>query len=162
MPAKDDHRLGNGQPRRLCPSALTGAVVLVAPGPSDFLPRLGVELNGPLSLHILGNFVIESTGAGNAFAKLPDIPISRFALRFHGGENALVSTTKNLCPPPPHRAFRRASTDSTGHTSRGQSRPRSRAAAEAREYPRPRQPQGKPVASAPHMAETQDKRASPR
>ncbi len=79
------------------PSALTGPVVLVAPGPIDFLPRLGVELNGPLSLHILGSFVIESSGAGNAFAKLPDIPIARFALRFHGGKNALVSTTKSLC-----------------------------------------------------------------
>jgi len=80
------------------PTALTGPVVLVAPAsPSDFLPRLGVELNGPLSLHILGNFVIESTGPGNEFAKLPDIPIARFALHFHGGENALASTSQNLC-----------------------------------------------------------------
>jgi hypothetical protein len=85
------------------PSALTGPVVLVAPGPDDFLPRLGVELNGPLSLHILGNFVIESTGVGNEFSKLPDIPISRFALRFHGGANSLVSTSRNLCTSPAPR-----------------------------------------------------------
>ena len=82
------------------PSALTGPVVLVAPRPNDFLPRLGVELNGPLSLHILGNFVIESTGPGNEFSKLPDIPIARFALRFHGGANALASTSQNLCTAP--------------------------------------------------------------
>jgi hypothetical protein len=82
------------------PSALTGPVVLVAPKPNDFLPRLGVELNGPLSLHILGNFVIESTGPGNEFAKLPDIPIARFALRFHGGKDALASTSQNLCTAP--------------------------------------------------------------
>ena len=82
------------------PSALTGPVVLVAPRPNDFLPRLGVELNGPLSLHILGNFVIESTGPGNEFPKLPDIPIARFALRFHGGANALASTSHNLCTAP--------------------------------------------------------------
>ena len=85
------------------PSALTGPVVVVAPGKNDFLPRLGVELNGPLSLHILGSFVLESAGVGNAFAKLPDIPIARFALRFHGGRNGLVSISRNLCgsqPPP--------------------------------------------------------------
>jgi len=85
------------------PRALTGTVVLVAPGPDDFLPRLGVELNGPLSLHLLGTFVIESAGPGNAFMKLPDIPIARFALRFHGGNNGLVSTSKNLCTAPPLR-----------------------------------------------------------
>jgi hypothetical protein len=86
------------------PSALTGPVVLVSPAkPTDFLPRLGVELNGPLSLHILGNFVLESSGPGNAFAKLPDIPIARFALHFHGGANSLVSTSQNLCTSPPPR-----------------------------------------------------------
>jgi hypothetical protein len=85
------------------PSALTGPVVLVKPGPGDFLPRLGVELNGPLSLHILGNFVIGSTGVGNAFGKLPDIPIARFALRFHGGPNGLVGTSANLCTAPAPR-----------------------------------------------------------
>ncbi len=85
------------------PSALKGPVVLVEPGKSDFLPRLGVELDGPLSLHILGSFVLESTGPGNTFAKLPDIPIARFALRFHGGQNGLVSTSKNLCTSAPPR-----------------------------------------------------------
>jgi hypothetical protein len=85
------------------PSALTGPVVLVAPGPGDFLPRLGVELNGPLSLHILGNFAFETTGVGNEFAKLPDIPIARFALLFHGGPNSLVSTSRNLCASPAPR-----------------------------------------------------------
>jgi hypothetical protein len=91
------------------PSALTGPVVVVAPGKNDLLPRLGVELNGPLSLHILGSFVLDSAGVGNAFAKLPDIPIARFALRFHGGRGGLVTTSRNLCgsQPPrlPHASF---------------------------------------------------------
>ena len=82
------------------PSALGGPVVLVRPGPGDFLPRLGVQLNGPLSLHILGSFVIESAGLGNEFAKLPDIPIARFALHFHAGKNGLVGTSQNLCTSP--------------------------------------------------------------
>jgi hypothetical protein len=87
------------------PSALKGPVVLVAPAPGDSLPRLGVELNGPLSLHVLGSFVFETAGLGNAFAKLPDIPIARFALRFKGGENGLVSTAENLCKNRPPRFF---------------------------------------------------------
>ena len=83
------------------PSALTGTVLLSRPRPNDFLPRLGVELNGPLSLHILGNFVIESTGPGNEFSKLPDIPIARFPLRFHRrGRMHWASTFQNLCTAP--------------------------------------------------------------
>jgi hypothetical protein len=85
------------------PRALGGAVVLVKPGPTDFLPRLGVSLHGPLSLNILGNFVIESAGQGNAFMKLPDIPISQFILRFHGGKNGLLGTSIDLCNSPPPR-----------------------------------------------------------
>jgi hypothetical protein len=85
------------------PRALGGAVVLVKPGPMDFLPRLGVSLHGPLSLNILGNFVIESAGQGNAFMKLPDIPISQFILRFHGGKNGLLGTSIDLCNSPPPR-----------------------------------------------------------
>jgi hypothetical protein len=40
---------------------------------------------------------------GNAFAKLPDIPIARFALRFHGGRDGLVTTSRNLCGSQPPR-----------------------------------------------------------
>ncbi len=79
------------------PHALGGPVVLVKPGPTDLLPRLGVSLHGPLSLNILGSFVIEAAGQGNAFMKLPDIPIAQFLLRFHGGPNGLVGTSVNLC-----------------------------------------------------------------
>jgi hypothetical protein len=85
------------------PSALTGPVVIVAPAAGDSVPRLGVELNGPLSIHLLGSFVFDAAGLGNAFAKLPDIPIARFALRFKGGKNGLVSTGENLCKNRPPR-----------------------------------------------------------
>ena len=85
------------------PRALGGSVVLVKPGPTDILPRLGVSLHGPLSLNILGSFVIEAGGQGNAFMKLPDIPISQFILRFHGGKNGLVGTSVDLCNSPPPR-----------------------------------------------------------
>ena len=85
------------------PRALGGAVVLVKPGPKDTLPRLGVALHGPLTLNLLGNFVLEAAGAGNAFMKLPDIPIAKFALRFHGGKNGLIGTSVDLCHSPAPR-----------------------------------------------------------
>jgi hypothetical protein len=85
------------------PRALGGTVVLVKPGPTGSLPRLGVSLHGPLSLNILGDFVFETAGLGNAFMKLPDIPISQFMLRFHGGTNALAATAENLCTNLPPR-----------------------------------------------------------
>ena len=83
--------------------ALSGPVVIVQPGPHDLFPRLGVDLRGALSLQVLGSFVAESTGLGNAFEKLPDIPISLFALHFNGGKGGLLTTSLYLCTAPPQR-----------------------------------------------------------
>jgi hypothetical protein len=81
------------------PSALKGSVVIVTPAAGDFLPRLGVDLRGPLSLQVLGSFVLDPS-PGNLFTNLPDIPISTFALHFHGGQGGLVSSSSNLCTDP--------------------------------------------------------------
>jgi hypothetical protein len=84
----------------LLSTGLTGPVVLVQ---GATLPQLGVDLQGPLSLQLLGSFTL-SQGQGNSFQGLPDIPISHFELRFHGGSGALISTATDLCqlqPPQP-------------------------------------------------------------
>jgi hypothetical protein len=81
------------------PSALKGAVVIVKPAPGQFFPRLGVDLRGPLALQVLGSFVLDPS-PGNLFTNLPDIPISKFALHFHGGTGGLVSSSSNLCTDP--------------------------------------------------------------
>ena len=76
---------------------LAGDVSIVAPdGPG--LPQLGVDLKGPLAIQLLGNFIL-SPGPGNVFEGLPDIPISRFELKFV--EDKLVLTSRELCEPPP-------------------------------------------------------------
>jgi len=80
----------------LLTEALAGDVSLVA-APGGGLPKLGVDLKGPLALQLLGNFLL-SPGPGNEFVGLPDIPISRFALTFN--EDKLVLTTRDLCAPP--------------------------------------------------------------
>ena len=82
------------------PSALNGTVVITSPLPGEPLPGLGVDLRGPLSLQVIGKFVF-TPALGNAFADLPDIPISNFKLRFHGGNGGLISTGANLCKAHP-------------------------------------------------------------
>jgi hypothetical protein len=84
----------------LLPSALNGTVVILEPAPGEFLPGLGVDLRGPLALQVIGSFVI-TPALGNAFTNLPDIPISNFKLRFHGGNGGLISTGVNLCKARP-------------------------------------------------------------
>lgn len=86
---------------------LSGEVSIVKSGPG--LPQLGVDLKGPLAIQIRGDFIL-LPGPGNVFEGLPDIPISRFELKFT--QDRLVATTRELCEPPP-ALF---STDFTGHS----------------------------------------------
>jgi hypothetical protein len=76
----------------------TGAVVILAPSQPDGLPRLGVDLHGPLALQLLGSFVATPTAIGQAFNGLPDIPISNFVLSFKAG--GLIIAATDLCQPP--------------------------------------------------------------
>jgi hypothetical protein len=78
----------------------SGPVVVVEPAAGAQLPRLGVDLHGPLALQLLGMFVADSQGVGNAFTGLPDIPISHFELHFRGGEGGLVAAGVDLCKSP--------------------------------------------------------------
>lgn len=78
---------------------LSGPVVVVKPAQGAFLPRLGVSLTGPLSLQVLGDFLL-TPALGNRFTNLPDIPISSFKLRFHGGQGGLISSSLDLCTDP--------------------------------------------------------------
>jgi len=78
----------------LLPAPESGAVVIVAAAQSNGLPRLGVDLQGPLSLQLIGDFTV-LPGLGQKFTNLPDIPISNFILRFKQG--GLVVTQTNLC-----------------------------------------------------------------
>ena len=78
----------------LLPSPESGLVVIVAAAQPNGLPRLGVDLHGPLSLQLLGDFTVVP-GLGQKFTNLPDIPISNFILHFKQG--GLVMAATNLC-----------------------------------------------------------------
>ena len=80
------------------PAAETGAVVIVAGASPGDLPRLGVDLHGPLSFQLFGQFVFLQAGVGQVFNGLPDIPISKFTLRF--AADTLLLNGDNLCKPP--------------------------------------------------------------
>jgi hypothetical protein len=75
---------------------LTGPVALVGVG----LPRVGLDLHGPLSMQLFGDLGVLGSATGVTFDGLPDIPISHFELRFSGGPDGLLVAGKNLCEPP--------------------------------------------------------------
>jgi hypothetical protein len=76
----------------------SGLVVIVAGAQPADLPRLGVDLHGPLALQLFGNFVFLQAGIGQTFSGLPDIPISKFVLHFKA--DGLAQNSASLCQPP--------------------------------------------------------------
>ncbi len=78
---------------------VTGPVFLVKrpPGQSG-LPRLVVQFRNPVALQLEGIVNIgKGGGIGTTFAVVPDLPITRFTLRFHGGAYGALALTKNIC-----------------------------------------------------------------
>ena len=71
---------------------LTGPVIVV--GNPGGLPRIGLDLTGPLSMKLTGDFVT-SPSAGLVFNGLPDIPIADFSLTFD--QDRLVINLTSLC-----------------------------------------------------------------
>ncbi|MGN6189189.1 MAG: hypothetical protein ACTHOE_09835 [Conexibacter sp.] len=79
--------------------SLSGPVFLVKRPPGEKgLPRLVVQLRGPLSLDMVGNIKI---GRGNkiatTFGTVPDLPVTKFTLSFHSGRFGIVAANTNLC-----------------------------------------------------------------
>jgi hypothetical protein len=76
---------------------LRGPVYLVQTQPGH-LPKLVVQLRGPLSISFEGFVKIGARGRiATTFPAVPDLPISTFILRFHGGAFGSLSATRNLC-----------------------------------------------------------------
>jgi hypothetical protein len=78
---------------------LSGPVYLVKRPPGEKgLPRLVVQLRGPLSIDMVGNIKI---GKGNkiatTFGTVPDVPVTKFSLSFHSGKYGIVAANTNLC-----------------------------------------------------------------
>jgi hypothetical protein len=82
----------------LLSSPLAGPVTFVA-GAAP-LPELVLSLRGPLSLTLRGATSFVPGGQLTTFAGIPDVPLSRFELRFLGGEEGLLKASRDLCEAP--------------------------------------------------------------
>jgi hypothetical protein len=78
---------------------VTGPVYLVKrPAGQPGLPRLVVQFRTPVALNLEGIVNIGKRGGiGTTFPVTPDLPITRFTLRFHGGAYGALALTKNIC-----------------------------------------------------------------
>ncbi len=76
-----------------------GPVYLVKRPPGQFgLPRLVVQFRTPIQLTLEATINIGSNGAiGTTFPVVPDLPMTRFTLRFHGGAYGPIALTRNIC-----------------------------------------------------------------
>ena len=62
------------------------------------LPRLVVRLRHPIALQFEGIVKVGKRGAiATTFPLLPDLPLTRFALRFRGGRFGALEATRHLC-----------------------------------------------------------------
>jgi len=75
---------------------LTGSAFLVKQ--PNRLPKLVVQLRGPLSIDVEGTVTVNKNGTvTTTFPTVPDVPLSSFVLSFHGGRYGILSATRNLC-----------------------------------------------------------------
>ena len=88
---------GRAQPAAARP--VTGPVYLVKrPAGQKGLPRLVVQFRSPVALQLDGIVNIgKGGGIGTTFPVVPDLPITRFTLRFHGGAYGALALTRNIC-----------------------------------------------------------------
>jgi hypothetical protein len=75
---------------------VTGPVFLVKQPRG--LPRLVVQFRSPIAFQLQGIVNIGKRGGiGTTFPVVPDLPITRFTLRFHGGAYGALALTRNIC-----------------------------------------------------------------
>jgi hypothetical protein len=76
---------------------LRGGAYLVRPAGQP-LPNLVVALRGQVDVDLVGRVAIPGgRHLAATFADVPDVPISRFVLRFHAGPRGVVGLARGLC-----------------------------------------------------------------
>jgi hypothetical protein len=80
----------------LIPGTVSGPVYLVKQPKG--LPKLVVQLRTPIAITFTGFVNIGKDGRiGTTFNPVPDLPITRFSLAFHGGRYGALAANRNLC-----------------------------------------------------------------
>jgi hypothetical protein len=77
---------------------LRGNVYLVR-NPARRLPDIMVALRGQVAIDVTGIVSVANRTfqLGTRFDTIPDVPLTRFRMTFHGGEGALLSVAQDLC-----------------------------------------------------------------
>lgn len=80
----------------LISGVVSGPVYLVKQ--AQGLPKLVVQLRTPIAITFTGFVNIGKRGRiGTTFNPVPDLPITRFSLSFHGGRYGVLAANRNLC-----------------------------------------------------------------
>jgi len=76
-----------------------GVVYLVKRPPGQAgLPRLVVQFRSPIALQLAATVNIGANGGiGTTFPLVPDLPITKFTLRFHGGAYGALALNMSIC-----------------------------------------------------------------
>lgn len=61
------------------------------------LPKIVVQLKGPLSISFEGFVKIGRNKISNTFPEVPDLTVTSFVLSFHSGKYGILSANKSLC-----------------------------------------------------------------
>jgi hypothetical protein len=98
---------------------VTGPVYLVKRDRG--LPKLTIALRDPIAIQFDGIVTVGKGGRiATTFAAVPDLPVTKFVLRFHGGRYGALATNRNLC-----RTALRLPAKFAGHNGKtAQQRPR--------------------------------------
>jgi hypothetical protein len=77
---------------------LKGKVFLVSS--NHELPDLLVDLRGQVEIYVRGVISSKHGGLKTVFNNVPDVPVSRFALKMKGGKKSLLVNSTNTCAKP--------------------------------------------------------------
>jgi hypothetical protein len=80
---------------------LEGLVYLCSSG--NLLPDVVFDLEGIVSVEVVGFIDSVNGGIRNSFEVVPDVPVSKFVLEMQGGKKGLLVNSVNLCAGK-HRA----------------------------------------------------------
>jgi hypothetical protein len=82
----------------LLSNKLKGKVFLVSS--NHELPDLLVDLRGQVEIYLRGVISSKHGGLKTVFNNVPDVPVSRFALKMKGGKKSLLVNSTNTCAKP--------------------------------------------------------------
>jgi hypothetical protein len=67
---------------------------------NNLLPDLVAHLEGQVTIDLVGRIDSYKGGIRTTFARVPDVPVSKFVMSLPGGKHGLLESSTNLCAKP--------------------------------------------------------------